>query len=175
MTTITALNNISYIIMNTILAHITRAFIIVAISISIICLNSLTVKRYIEAVNMRPLFKHSIYSIVITLIFRVKNTFMLDTDYNLKKILALGAKNQPTCSLTVYVYKAKTRRWSCKPTIELVLYTMLASLTTALPLLVLIPIVCILIQRRHLLISLLALEAIILTLILLALVAYGNS
>lgn len=89
---------------------------------------------------------------------------MLNTDYSLNKILALGVNDRST---VIWVYKANIlKRWSCKPEIEIILYTMTTWIILVTPFLVIITLITVILQRQHLLIVLLSLEIIILRLVL---------
>ena len=91
--------------------------------------------------------------------------FLLNTDYNLSKILALGASNRPRRNLTAY----KANVWSAGLVNQKqnnILYAMITWIILITPIIVVLSISCVIFQRQHLLIALLALEAIILSLVL---------
>lgn len=67
------------------------------------------------------------------------------------------------------------KRWSCKPEIEVILYTMTPWILLITPILVVVSLTCVILQRQHLLIALLALEVIVLRLIFIIIVIIGSN
>lgn len=76
----------------------------------------------------------------------------------------------------VWVYKANIlKHWSCKPEIEVILYTMTPWIMLITPILVIVSLVCVILQHQHLLMALLALEVIVLSIIFLIILVIGSN